>query len=69
MTSVKIKGFNNGTVDLSSYAWTYKVLFSFASSDYLLKWICIAAPTTFRMLLNLLWTHEDEDSINHENFY
>ncbi|KAB1210500.1 Beta-galactosidase 3 [Morella rubra] len=24
-TIVKIKGFNNGTVDLSSYAWTYKI--------------------------------------------
>lgn len=26
LTSVKIKGLNNGTIDLSSYAWTYKVL-------------------------------------------
>ncbi|KOM41238.1 hypothetical protein LR48_Vigan04g143600 [Vigna angularis] len=25
LTSVKIKGLNNGTIDLSSYAWTYKI--------------------------------------------
>ncbi|KAI9114456.1 hypothetical protein K1719_014684 [Acacia pycnantha] len=25
LTSVKIKGLNNGTLDLSSYAWTYKI--------------------------------------------
>ncbi|KAL9436863.1 hypothetical protein AB3S75_022834 [Citrus x aurantiifolia] len=25
LTSVKIKGFNNGTLDLSSYNWTYKI--------------------------------------------
>ncbi|XP_061360009.1 beta-galactosidase 10 [Gastrolobium bilobum] len=25
LTSVKIEGFNNGTIDLSSYAWTYKI--------------------------------------------
>ncbi|KAI4336464.1 hypothetical protein L6164_014987 [Bauhinia variegata] len=25
LTSIKIKGFNNGTIDLSSYAWTYKI--------------------------------------------
>nr|KYP61873.1 Beta-galactosidase 3 [Cajanus cajan] len=25
LTSVKIKGLNNGTIDLSSYAWTYKM--------------------------------------------
>ncbi|KAM3750595.1 hypothetical protein ACB098_04G047600 [Castanea mollissima] len=24
-TSVKIEGFNNGTIDMSSYAWTYKI--------------------------------------------
>ncbi|KAK4567104.1 hypothetical protein RGQ29_003086 [Quercus rubra] len=24
-TSVKIEGFNNGTIDISSYAWTYKI--------------------------------------------
>ena len=27
LTSVKIKGLNNGTIDLSSYTWTYKVSF------------------------------------------
>ncbi|KAG4941158.1 hypothetical protein JHK87_045029 [Glycine soja] len=26
LTSVKIKGLNSGTIDLSSYVWTYKVL-------------------------------------------
>ncbi|GLU12850.1 hypothetical protein SLE2022_295080 [Rubroshorea leprosula] len=25
LTSVKIKGFNNGTIDLSTYSWTYKI--------------------------------------------
>ena len=27
LTSVKIEGFNNGTIDISSYAWSYKVIF------------------------------------------
>ena len=27
LTRVSIKGFNNGTVDLSTFTWTYKVLY------------------------------------------